>query len=306
MAVWAIAWAGSKPLASLTDGLLAGTVGLRWTGFLLTLPALMPITVLAALMISVFAARAWKPQPRLWMAPRRRPFKSVAEWYKLAEFYLVSEPGSTMEAAPGLSQAALSADTTEALSAAAGLGITHPGPIRTDDIKALLIDNCLGGTADLTPAISRSGGGRRGKPPKHRDLESPWQSSTHVHPPSTATSTTTPGSAHSPGCFRARRAVALHSALSLVTRALPESGTACVERTNQPGSQDADPRGAALRPGTVLPCLIGPASGVYVVTIPLDYVRPEQPPSAWLATGRLHGRRGGRLPRVPAHAGPVA
>ena len=54
MAVWAIAWAGSKPLASLADGLLAGTVGLRWTGFLLALPALIPITVLIVLMISVF------------------------------------------------------------------------------------------------------------------------------------------------------------------------------------------------------------------------------------------------------------
>lgn len=98
MAVWAIAWAGSKPLASLTDGLLAGKVGLRWTGFLLTLPALMPITVMTALMISVFAVRAWKPQPRLWMASWRRPFESVAEWYKLAEFYLVSEPRPTIEA----------------------------------------------------------------------------------------------------------------------------------------------------------------------------------------------------------------
>jgi len=46
MAVWAIAWAGSKPLASLADGLLATYVGVRWTGVLLALPALIPITVL--------------------------------------------------------------------------------------------------------------------------------------------------------------------------------------------------------------------------------------------------------------------
>jgi MFS family permease len=46
MAVWAIAWAGSKPLASLTDGLLASTVGVRGTGVLLALPALVPIAVL--------------------------------------------------------------------------------------------------------------------------------------------------------------------------------------------------------------------------------------------------------------------
>jgi MFS family permease len=46
MAVWAIAWAGSKPFASLADGLLAGWVGLRWTGIILAIPALIPIVVL--------------------------------------------------------------------------------------------------------------------------------------------------------------------------------------------------------------------------------------------------------------------
>jgi MFS family permease len=46
MAVWAIAWAGSKPLASLTDGLLAGLIGVRWTGVVLALPALVPIAVM--------------------------------------------------------------------------------------------------------------------------------------------------------------------------------------------------------------------------------------------------------------------
>ena len=46
MAIWAIAWAGSKPLASLTDGLLAGYVGVRWTGVLLALPALIPIAIM--------------------------------------------------------------------------------------------------------------------------------------------------------------------------------------------------------------------------------------------------------------------
>jgi MFS family permease len=46
MAVWAIAWAGSKPLASLTDGLLAGLIGVHWTGVVLALPALVPIAVL--------------------------------------------------------------------------------------------------------------------------------------------------------------------------------------------------------------------------------------------------------------------
>lgn len=46
MAVWAIAWAGSKPVASLLDGLLATGIGVRWTGVLLALPALVPITVM--------------------------------------------------------------------------------------------------------------------------------------------------------------------------------------------------------------------------------------------------------------------
>jgi MFS family permease len=59
MAVWAIAWAGSKPLASLTDGLLAGWIGVRPTGMLLALPAFIPIAVLA-----VLAVRAWQPKPR--------------------------------------------------------------------------------------------------------------------------------------------------------------------------------------------------------------------------------------------------
>ena len=46
MAVWAIAWAGSKPIASLSDGLLAGWIGVHWTGVVLALPALLPIIVI--------------------------------------------------------------------------------------------------------------------------------------------------------------------------------------------------------------------------------------------------------------------
>ena len=46
MTLWAIAWAGSKPLASLSDGLLAGWIGVRWTGVLLALPALIPIAIM--------------------------------------------------------------------------------------------------------------------------------------------------------------------------------------------------------------------------------------------------------------------
>jgi MFS family permease len=46
MAVWAIAWAGSKPLASLFDGLLGSWIGLQWAGLILATPALIPILVI--------------------------------------------------------------------------------------------------------------------------------------------------------------------------------------------------------------------------------------------------------------------
>ncbi len=46
MAVWAIAWAGSKPFASLVDGALGTWIGPQWTGFLLALPALIPFLVI--------------------------------------------------------------------------------------------------------------------------------------------------------------------------------------------------------------------------------------------------------------------
>ena len=39
-ALWAIAWAGTKPFASLLDGLLATHLGLTWSAFILVLPAL--------------------------------------------------------------------------------------------------------------------------------------------------------------------------------------------------------------------------------------------------------------------------
>ena len=46
MAVWAIAWAGSKPFASLLDGTLGSWIGPQWTGLILATPALIPITVI--------------------------------------------------------------------------------------------------------------------------------------------------------------------------------------------------------------------------------------------------------------------
>jgi len=59
MAVWAIAWAGSKPLASLADGLLAGQAGLKLTGVLLALPALVPVGVLIFMTIVVQDRWTW-------------------------------------------------------------------------------------------------------------------------------------------------------------------------------------------------------------------------------------------------------
>jgi hypothetical protein len=46
MAVWAIAWAGSKPFASLLDGILGSHIGLQWTGLILAAPALIPFLVI--------------------------------------------------------------------------------------------------------------------------------------------------------------------------------------------------------------------------------------------------------------------
>ncbi len=50
MAAWAVAWAGSKPIASLVDGSLAGVIGVRATGMLLALPALLPAVALILLL----------------------------------------------------------------------------------------------------------------------------------------------------------------------------------------------------------------------------------------------------------------
>lgn len=122
MAVWAIAWAGSKPVASLADGWLAGKAGLRWTGFILTVPALIPVTVLIVLMISVLIVRVWKPRSQLWSALTPVTFKSVRNWYERAQFYLVSSSSSSAtEAAPDMLQVSLPAEAAEPLQAVLGL-----------------------------------------------------------------------------------------------------------------------------------------------------------------------------------------
>ena len=43
---WAIAWAGSKPFASLVDGTLGSWIGPQWTGLILAAPALIPLLVI--------------------------------------------------------------------------------------------------------------------------------------------------------------------------------------------------------------------------------------------------------------------
>jgi predicted MFS family arabinose efflux permease len=58
MAAWAVAWAGSKPIASLVDGSLAGWIGVRPTGALLAVPALLPALVLVLLPVM---ERPWGP-----------------------------------------------------------------------------------------------------------------------------------------------------------------------------------------------------------------------------------------------------
>ncbi len=62
MALWAIAWAGSKPLASLADGWLAGHVGLLRTGVILTAPAIV---------VALLELFLW-PRVRNWLKARMR------------------------------------------------------------------------------------------------------------------------------------------------------------------------------------------------------------------------------------------
>lgn len=46
MGLWAVAWAGSKPFASLLDGLLPSLISVRVTGVVMAIPALLPPLVL--------------------------------------------------------------------------------------------------------------------------------------------------------------------------------------------------------------------------------------------------------------------
>jgi MFS family permease len=72
MAVWAIAWAGSKPFASLADGLLAGSLGLQWTGFILAVPAFIPVLVLMLMPRLGYKLASYR------RVPRRQPDRILA------------------------------------------------------------------------------------------------------------------------------------------------------------------------------------------------------------------------------------
>ena len=60
MAVWAIAWAGSKPFASLIDGALGNWIGPQWTGLILAAPALIPFLVIMLVPKFGFWAAKWR------------------------------------------------------------------------------------------------------------------------------------------------------------------------------------------------------------------------------------------------------
>lgn len=95
MAIWAIAWAGSKPVASLSDGVLAGSIGIRWTGVVLAAPALMPIVALLALPVLVLAIQKWKPEQERLSMRKERLTRQV--WFqKTQEFMSVSRPSESV------------------------------------------------------------------------------------------------------------------------------------------------------------------------------------------------------------------
>jgi MFS family permease len=94
MAVWAIAWAGSKPFASLSDGLLGRGIGIKWTGVLLAAPALVPVLVLIALaivVVVVVAVRKWKP-PKERLPAQLLETLANFPWIRRAEELLVIAP----------------------------------------------------------------------------------------------------------------------------------------------------------------------------------------------------------------------
>jgi MFS family permease len=95
MAVWAIAWAGSKPVASLSDGVLAHSIGIHWTGVVLAAPALIPIATLLALPVLVLVVQKWKPQQG--RPTMRKERLTSQKWFqRTQEFMTVSTPSESV------------------------------------------------------------------------------------------------------------------------------------------------------------------------------------------------------------------
>jgi len=64
MALWAIAWAGSKPLASLADGWLASHIGVFHTGIALAVPAI------AIALLELFLSGRVRKRMKVWIYAR--------------------------------------------------------------------------------------------------------------------------------------------------------------------------------------------------------------------------------------------
>jgi MFS family permease len=75
MGLWTVAWAGSKPIASLIDGTLPGLIGIRMTGVILACPTLLPIIVL--IFCPSIVHRVIKPHTAAGAVPaeRMQPFE---------------------------------------------------------------------------------------------------------------------------------------------------------------------------------------------------------------------------------------
>ncbi len=75
MALWSVAFLGLRPIASLTDGAIAGAFGVRAAGVVLAVPAL--AVALAILASSAAAIRA--PSSSLTLALLQRPHRSLTK-----------------------------------------------------------------------------------------------------------------------------------------------------------------------------------------------------------------------------------
>jgi MFS family permease len=75
MGLWLVAWAGSKPIASFADGMLAAHIGIRPTGLILATPAVIPALILL-LCPDRLLERVLPPRPS---SPSSPPSQDVRE-----------------------------------------------------------------------------------------------------------------------------------------------------------------------------------------------------------------------------------